>query len=72
MILLELEKIYKEGTCGNNTVVEMLSIEETYGYIVTADEDGHLTCDFDRECGIGTKEMLEVIPGFKMGGKGSN
>ena len=58
------------GTCGNNTVVDqMLNYRGDYGYIVTADEDGHLTCDFDSEIWNWNKEMLEVIPGFKMGGK---
>lgn len=58
------------GTCGNNTVVDqMLNYRGDYGYIVTADEDGHLTCDFDSEIWNWNKEMLEVIPGFKLGGK---
>lgn len=58
------------GTCGNNTVVDqMLNYRGDYGYIVTADEDGHLTCDFDSEIWNWNKEMLELVPGFKMGGK---
>lgn len=68
--IVRVREDLQEGACGNNTVVDlMLSYRGDYGYIVTADEDGHLTCDFDREMWNWNKEMLEVVPGFKMGGK---
>lgn len=58
------------GTCGNNTVVDqMLYYKGDYGYIVDVTENGHITCDFDSEMWSWNKEMLEVVPGFKMGGK---
>lgn len=58
------------GTCGNNTVVDqMLYYKGDYGYIVDVTENGHITCDFDSEMWSWNKEMLELVPGFKMGGK---
>lgn len=58
------------GTCGNNTVVDqMLYYKGDYGYIVDISENGHITCDFDGEMWTWNKEMLEVVPGFKIGGK---
>lgn len=58
------------GECGNNTVVDqMLSYRGDYGYIVDITEDGYITCDFDGEKWMWNKEMLELVPGFKMGGK---
>lgn len=68
--IVRVREDLQEGACGNNTVVDMmLSYRGDYGYIVTADEDGHLTCDFDSEIWSWNKEMLELVPGFKMGGK---
>lgn len=58
------------GTCGNNTVVDqMLYYKGDYGYIVDITENGHITCDFDGEMWSWNKEMLELVPGFKIGGK---
>lgn len=58
------------GTCGNNTVVDqMLYYKGDYGYIVDVTENGYITCDFDSEIWCWNKEMLELVPGFKMGGK---
>lgn len=58
------------GTCGNNTVVDqMLHYRGNYGYIVDTTENGHITCDFDSEIWSWNKEMLELVPRFKMGGK---
>lgn len=58
------------GTCGNNTVVDqMLYYRGDYGYIVDSSENGHITCDFDGEMWTWNKEMLELVPGFKLGGK---
>lgn len=58
------------GTCGNNTVVDqMLNYRGDYGYIVYVNANGHITCDFDSEIWSWNKEMLELVPGFKMGGK---
>lgn len=58
------------GTCGNNAVVDqMLKYKGDYGYIVYVNGNGHLTCDFDSEVWSWNKEMLELVPGFKMGGK---
>lgn len=68
--IVRVREDLQEGKCGNNTVVDlMMSYKGDFGYIVTADEDGHLTCDFDKGMWNWNKEMLEVIPGFKMGGK---
>lgn len=58
------------GKCGNNTVVdEMLYYKGDYGYILEVDKVGRINCDFDNEMWIWNKEMLELVPGFKMGGK---
>lgn len=58
------------GTCGNNTVVDqMLNYRGDYGHIVYVNANGHITCDFDGEMWSWNKEMLELVPGFKMGGK---
>lgn len=58
------------GTCGNNTVVDqMLHYKGDYGYIVYVNANGHITCDFDSETWSWNKEMLELVPGFKIGGK---
>lgn len=58
------------GECGNNTVVDqMLYYKGDYGYIVDVTENGYITCDFDSEIWCWNKEMLEVVPGFKIGGK---
>lgn len=57
------------GKCGNNNVVDkMLYYRGDYGYISNMN-NGYITCDFD--CGEWTwnEEMLELVPGFKMGGK---
>jgi hypothetical protein len=58
------------GVWGNNTVVDqMLNYRGDYGYIVDVTDRGHITCDFDSEIWSWNKEMLELVPGFKMGGK---
>lgn len=58
------------GTCGNNAVVDrMLNYRGDYGYIVYVNANGHITCDFDMGTWSWDKGMLELIPGFKMGGK---
>lgn len=68
--IVRVRENLQEGVCGNNTVVDqMLSYRGDYGYIVDATKDGHLTCDFDSEMWNWNKEMLELVPGFKMGGK---
>lgn len=68
--IVRVREDLQEGKCGNNTVVDlMMSYKGDFGYIVTADEDGHLTCDFDKGMWNWNKDMLEVVPGFKMGGK---
>ena len=68
--IVRVREDLQEGTCGNNTVVDqMLYYKGDYGYIVDVTENGHITCDFDSEMWNWNKEMLELIPGFKMGGK---
>lgn len=68
--IVRVREDLQEGVCGNNTVVDqMLSYRGDYGYIVDATKDGHITCDFDSEMWNWNKEMLELVPGFKMGGK---
>lgn len=68
--IVRVREDLQEGTCGNNTVVDqMLYYKGDYGYIVDVTENGHITCDFDSEMWMWNKEMLELVPGFKMGGK---
>lgn len=68
--IVRVREDLQEGTCGNNTVVDqMLYYKGDYGYIVDVTENGHITCDFDSEMWSWNKEMLELVPGFKMGGK---
>lgn len=67
--IVRVREDLQEGKCGNNTVVDqMLYYKGDYGYISSIN-DGYITCDFD--CGEWTwnEEMLELVPGFKMGGK---
>lgn len=67
--IVRVREDLQEGACGNNTVVDqMLSYRGDYGYIVDITEDGYITCDFDGEKWMWNKEMLELVPGFKMGG----
>lgn len=68
--IVRVREDLQEGACGNNTVVDqMLSYRGDYGYIVDITENGYITCDFDGEMWMWNKEMLELVPGFKMGGK---
>lgn len=67
--IVRVREDLQEGKCGNNIVVDkMLYYRGDYGYIFSMDA-GHIVCDFD--CGEWTwsEEMLELVPGFKMGGK---
>lgn len=58
------------GVCGNNTVVDqMLNYRGDYGYIVDVTNEKYIFCDFDGEMWTWNKDMLELVPGFKMGGK---
>lgn len=67
--IVRVREDLQEGACGNNTVVDkMLSYRGDYGYISSMN-NGYITCDFDRGMWNWNKEMLELIPGFKMGGK---
>lgn len=67
--IVRVREELQEGACGNNTVVDkMLSYRGDYGYISSMN-DGYITCDFDRGTWCWNKEMLELVPGFKMGGK---
>lgn len=68
--IVRVREDLQEGTCGNNTVVDqMLYYKGDYGYIVDATDEGYIFCDFDGEMWTWNKEMLELVPGFKMGGK---
>lgn len=67
--IVRVREDLQEGKYGNNTVVDkMLSYRGDYGYVFSM-IDGYITCDFDRGMWNWNEEMLEVIPGFKMGGK---
>lgn len=67
--IVRVREDLQEGACGNNTVVDnMLSYRGDYGYISSMN-NGYITCDFDRGMWNWNKEMLELVPGFKMGGK---
>lgn len=67
--IVRVREDLQEGVCGNNTVVDkMLPYRGYYGYISRVN-DGYITCDFDRGMWNWNKEMLELVPGFKMGGK---
>lgn len=67
--IVRVRENLQEGVCGNNTVVDqMLSYRGDYGYISSMN-NGYITCDFDRGMWNWNKEMLELVPGFKMGGK---
>lgn len=67
--IVRVREDLQEGACGNNTVVDNMLIHKgDYGYISSIN-DGYITCDFDRGMWNWNKEMLELVPGFKMGGK---
>lgn len=67
--IVRVKEDLQEGDCGNNTVVDnMLVYKGDYGYISSIDGE-YITCDFDRGMWTWNKEMLELVPGFKMGGK---
>lgn len=67
--IVRVREDLQEGACGNNTVVDkMLSYRGDYGYVFSM-IDGYITCDFDRGMWNWNEEMLELVPGFKMGGK---
>ena len=67
--IVRVREDLQEGDCGNNTVVDnMLVYKGDYGYISSIDGE-YITCDFDRGMWTWNKEMLELVPGFKMGGK---
>lgn len=67
--IVRVREDLQEGACGNNTVVDkMLLYRGDYGYISSMN-NGYITCDFDRGMWNWNKEMLELVPGFKMGGK---
>lgn len=68
--IVRVREDLQEGACGNNTVVDqMLNYRGDYGYIVDVTDKGYISCDFDGEMWSWNKEMLELVPGFKMGGK---
>lgn len=68
--IVRVRENLQEGVCGNNTVVDqMLNYRGDYGYIVDVTDKGYISCDFDGEMWSWNKEMLELVPGFKMGGK---
>lgn len=68
--IVRVREDLQEGTCGNNTVVDqMLNYRGDYGYIVDVTDKGYISCDFDGEMWSWNKDMLEVVPGFKMGSK---
>lgn len=67
--IVRVREDLQEGKCGNNTVVDqMLYYKGDYGYISSIN-DGYITCDFDCREWTWNEEMLELVPGFKMGGK---
>ena len=67
--IVRVREDLQEGKYGNNTVVDkMLSYRGDYGYVFSM-IDGYITCDFDRGVWNWNEEMLELVPGFKMGGK---
>lgn len=67
--IVRVREDLQEGKYGNNTVVDkMLSYRGDYGYVFSV-IDGYITCDFDRGVWNWNEEMLELVPGFKMGGK---
>lgn len=67
--IVRVREDLQEGKYGNNTVVDkMLSYRGDYGYVFSMN-DGYITCDFDRGIWNWNEEMLELVPGFKMGGK---
>lgn len=67
--IVRVREDLQEGDCGNNTVVDnMLVYKGDYGYISSIDGE-YITCDFDKGMWTWNKEMLELVPGFKMGGK---
>lgn len=67
--IVRVREDLQEGKYGNNTVVDnMLSYRGDYGYISSIDGE-YITCDFDRGMWMWNKEMLELVPGFKLGGK---
>lgn len=67
--IVRVREDLQEGVCGNNTVVDrMLSYRGDYGYVFSM-IDGYITCDFDKGMWNWNEEMLELVPGFKMGGK---
>lgn len=68
--IVRVKKDLQVGKFGNNAVVDrMLNYIGDYGYIVYVNANGHITCDFDMGTWSWDKGMLELIPGFKMGGK---
>lgn len=68
--IVRVREDLQEGACGNNTVVDqMLHYRGDYGYIVDVTDNDFIFCDFDGEMWAWNKEMLELVPGFKMGGK---
>lgn len=68
--IIRVREDLQVGKCGNNTVVDqMLYYKGDYGYIVDATDEGYIFCDFDGEMWTWNKEMLELVPEFKMGGK---
>jgi hypothetical protein len=68
--IVRVREDLQEGVCGNNTVVDqMLHYRGDYGYIVDVTDNDFIFCDFDGEMWTWNKEMLELVPGFKMGGK---
>lgn len=67
--IVRVREDLQEGEYGNNSVVDnMLVYRGDYGYISDI-TDGYITCDFDRGMWSWNEEMLELVPGFKMGSK---
>ena len=67
--IVRVKEDLKTGACGNNTVTtDMLEYRGCVGYITDIDGE-FIELDIDRGKWMWNKEMLDVIPGFKMGGK---
>lgn len=68
--IVRVREDLQEGTYGNNSVVDhMLNYRGDYGYIVDITDNEYISCDFDGGMWSWNKEMLELVLGFKMGGK---
>ena len=67
--IVRVREDLKTGACGNNTVTtDMLEYRGCVGYITDTDRE-FIELDIDRGKWMWNKEMLELVPGFKMGGK---